>query len=142
MTRARYEIEFQGSRDGTAWVPYPFRYKPQDPAERPGVYAPYQPRFEWNLWFASLGSWQENPWVESTEVRLLEGSPDVLALFRRDPFAGAPPARVRTVLWQYWFTTPAEKRRTGNWWKRQPLGAYAPGVERRPDGQIEVVDSP
>jgi hypothetical protein len=142
MTRARYEVEFQGSRDGTTWVPYPFRYKPQDPAERPGIYAPYQPRFEWNLWFASLGSWQENPWVESAEVRLLEGSPDVLALFRRDPFAGSPPLRVRAVLWQYWFTTPAEKRRTGNWWKRQPLGAYAPGVERRPDGQIEVMGSP
>ena len=52
----------------------------------------------------------------------------MLALFRRDPFAGSPPARVRAVLWQYWFTTPAEKRRTGNWWKRRLLGEYAPGV--------------
>ncbi|HEY4595272.1 MAG TPA: lipase maturation factor family protein [Thermoanaerobaculia bacterium] len=126
MTRARYEIEFQGSRDGVTWVPYPFRYKPQDLMERPGIYAPYQPRFDWNLWFASLGSWQENPWVVVTEVRLLEGSPDVLALFRRDPFAGKPPQRVRAVLWQYWFTTAAEKRRTGAWWKRQLLGEYAP----------------
>jgi hypothetical protein len=128
MTRARYEIEFQGSRDGTIWTVYPFRYKPQDPAERPGIYAPYQPRFEWNLWFASLGSWQEYPWVLNTEVRLHEGSPDVLALFRRDPFNGSPPAQVRAVLWQYEFTTPAEKRRTGNWWKRRLLGVYAPGV--------------
>ncbi|HEY0556443.1 MAG TPA: lipase maturation factor family protein [Thermoanaerobaculia bacterium] len=136
MTRQRYEIEFQGSRDGRTWIPYPFRYKPQDPAGRPGVYAPYQPRFEWNLWFASLGSWQDNPWVASTEVRLLEGSPDVLALFRRDPFAGKPPARVRTVLWQYWFTTPAVKRRTGLWWERHEMGTYAPGVERGPDGQV------
>jgi hypothetical protein len=128
MTRARYEIEFQGSRDGTAWIAYPFRYKPQDPAERPGIYAPYQPRFEWNLWFASLGSWQEYSWVLSTEVRLHEGSPDVLALFRRDPFDGSPPAQVRAVLWQYEFTTSAEKKRTGNWWKRRWLGVYAPGV--------------
>ena len=30
MTRARYEIEFQGSQDGKTWTPYPFRYKPQD----------------------------------------------------------------------------------------------------------------
>jgi hypothetical protein len=136
MTRARYEIEFQGSRDGKIWIAYPFRYKPQDLDERPGIYAPYQPRFEWNLWFASLASWQENPWVASVEVRLLEGSPDVLALFRRDPFAGKPPARVRTVLWQYWFTTPAEKRRTGAWWKRHEMGTYAPGVERGPDGRV------
>jgi hypothetical protein len=136
MTRARYEIEFQGSRDGKTWIAYPFRYKPQDPKERPGLYAPYQPRFEWNLWFASLGSWQDYPWVVSTEVGLLEGSPDVLALFRRDPFAGAPPAQVRTVLWQYWFTTPEVKRRTGAWWERHEMGSYAPGVERGPDGQV------
>src|SRR2546423_3158587 len=62
MTPARYEIEFQGSNDGTNWIAYPFRYKPQDPYERPGFYAPYQPRFDWNLWFASLASWQANPW--------------------------------------------------------------------------------
>lgn len=128
MTRERYEIEFQGSRDGRTWIPYPFRYKPQDPAERPGIFAPYQPRFEWNLWFASLGNWREYPWVVNTELRLLEGSPDVLALFRRDPFGGKPPAQVRAVLWQYWFTTPAEKRETGNWWRRQLLGSYAPEV--------------
>src|SRR5688572_8493901 len=46
MTEARYEIEFQGSRDGTTWITYPFRYKPQRLDERPGIYAPYQPRFE------------------------------------------------------------------------------------------------
>src|SRR5436309_2672095 len=90
MTRARYEIEFQGTEDGATWVAYPFRYKPQDPAEAPGIYAPYQPRFDWNLWFASLGSWREYPWVLEVEGRLVERSPDVLALFRRDPFAGAP----------------------------------------------------
>ena len=55
MTEARYEIEFQGSADsGRTWIAYPFRYKPQDVMERPRIYAPYQPRFDWNLWFASL----------------------------------------------------------------------------------------
>ena len=138
MTRERYEIEFQGSRDGKSWIAYPFRYKPQDPREPPGVFAPYQPRFEWNLWFASLGSVGQNPWVETTEVRLLAGSRDVLALFRRDPFAGAPPPQVRAVLWQYGFTTPAEKRRTGLWWWRKEIGLYAPVMERGADGAIQV----
>src|SRR5208283_3896622 len=54
MTRGRYEIEFQGSNGGQTWVAYPFRYKPQDPSKAPGIYAPYQPRFEWNLWFTTL----------------------------------------------------------------------------------------
>jgi lipase maturation factor 1 len=61
MTRGRYEIEFQGSEDGKTWVAYPFRYKPQALNEPPGIYAPYQPRFDWNLWFASLGSWRDYP---------------------------------------------------------------------------------
>lgn len=126
MTRARYEIEFQGTVDGRTWVAYPFRYKPQDPAEAPGIYAPYQPRFDWNLWFASLGPWQQNLWVLNVEERLRERSPDVLALFRRDPFGGRPPQAVRAVLWQYWFTDRATRRATGAWWRREPLGAWGP----------------
>jgi hypothetical protein len=143
MTEARYEIEFQGSRDGGAtWVSYPFRYKPQDVGERPGIYAPYQPRFEWNLWFASLGPWRASPWVVLAQERLLEQSPSVLALFRRDPFTGAAPTQVRTVLWQYWFTDEATHRSTGAWWRRKELGLFAGVVSRGPDGRITLTDSP
>ena len=142
MTRGRYEIEFQGSRDGRTWTPYPFRYKPQALDKAPGIYAPYQPRFDWNLWFASLGSWRQNTLVPETEVRLLANDPEVLALFARNPFPGSPPAQVRAVLWQYWFTTRAEKRATGDWWRRKLLGLYAPTLERGANGQIGVVAMP
>ncbi len=142
MTRGRYEIEFQGSNDGQTWVAYPFRYKPQDPSKAPGIYAPYQPRFEWNLWFASLGTWRDNLIVPSTEERLLAGSPDVLTLFAGNPFPGSPPKEVRAVLWKYWFTTLAEKRATGMWWNRQLLGLYAPVLELLPDGKVGVVQWP
>jgi lipase maturation factor 1 len=124
MTEARYEIEFQGSRDGTTWIAYPFRYKPQDIYERPGIYAPYQPRFDWNLWFASLGPWERSSWVVLAQQRLLENSPSVLRLFRTNPFGDRPPALVRTVRWQYWFTDLETKRRTGAWWRRQELGPF------------------
>jgi Lipase maturation factor len=142
MTRGRYEIEFQGSNDGQSWVAYPFRYKPQDLNQRPGVYAPYQPRLDWNLWFASLGMWREYPIVPNTEVRLLQNDKDVLALFAGNPFASAPPQQIRAVLWQYWFTTMAEKRATGRWWRRQYLGLYAPTLEREPNGRIVMIEVP
>jgi len=140
MTHERYEIEFQGTLDGKTWIAYPFRYKPQAVNEAPGIYAPYQPRFEWNLWFASLGSWQRSRFVIWTEERLLKNEPDVLALFASNPFAGAPPREVRTVIYQYWFTDMRTKSETGNWWKREELRQYAPALEREADGKIAVLD--
>jgi hypothetical protein len=142
MTRARYEIEFQGSNDGESWTAYPFRYKPQAVNQAPRIYAPYQPRFDWNLWFASLEAWRDNAIVGNTEVRLLSNDPSVLSLFAATPFPQGAPKRVRAVLWQYWFTSMEEKRRTGNWWRRELLGAYAPTLELRNDGRIGVVDIP
>ena len=140
MTHERYEIEFQGSPDGKTWIAYPFRYKPQAINEAPGIYAPYQPRFEWNLWFASLGPWQQSRFVVWAEERLLKNEPDVLALFANNPFASAPPREVRTVIYQYWFTDMRTKRETGNWWRRQELRQYAPALEREADGKIVVLD--
>jgi hypothetical protein len=142
MTRGRYEIEFQGSEDGKNWSAYPFRYKPQALNQAPGIYAPYQPRFDWNLWFASLGSWQDYPIVVRTEVRLLSNDKDVLDLFAANPFPQAAPHLVRAVLWQYWFTSLQEKRATGLWWRRQYLGLYAPTVEREANGEVRAVEYP
>ncbi|MGA2534736.1 MAG: lipase maturation factor family protein [Terracidiphilus sp.] len=142
MTRGRYEIEFQGSNDGTNWTPYLFRYKPQTLNAPPGIYAPYQPRFEWNLWFASFGDWHQNEIVPLTEERLLENDEDVLALFKGNPFGHSAPRYVRAVLWRYRFTSIAEKRRSGNWWERELLGLYAPVLTQQPDGRIVTTELP
>jgi lipase maturation factor 1 len=142
MTRGRYEIEFQGSNDGQNWTPYPFAYKPQDISQPPRIYAPYQPRFDWNLWFASLGAWRDYPIVLNTEVRLLSGDKDVLALFAGNPFPQSPPRQVRAVLWQYWFTTSAEKQISGAWWRRERQGLYAPTIELQADGKIAATEMP
>jgi lipase maturation factor 1 len=142
MTTARYEIEFQGSRDGVNWIAYPFRYKPQDPHEAPKLYAPYQPRFDWDLWFASLGGWRDYPFVLSTEVHLLKNTSQVLALFAGNPFGNDPPREVRAVEWQYWFTDLATKRKEGLWWHRKFIGLYAPTLECEPDGKINMIESP
>jgi len=139
MTRGRYEIEFQGSNDGNRWTAYPFRNKPQALNEAPRIYAPYQPRFDWNLWFASLGDWRQNEFVPLTEERLLVSDGDVLALFRSNPFPQSPPRYIRAVLWQYWFTSMDEKRRTGNWWTRAWVGIYAPVLAMTPDGRYAEV---
>ncbi|HUE44007.1 MAG TPA: lipase maturation factor family protein [Candidatus Sulfotelmatobacter sp.] len=141
MTRGRYEIEFQGSMDGQTWTTYQFRNKPQDPHEAPRIYAPYQPRFDWNLWFASLSDWRSDPVVVRTEERLLSGSPDVVALFASNPFP-QPPHIVRAVIWQYWFSTREDKSTQGIWWTRQQLGLYAPTLQRQANGKLTVLEWP
>jgi len=65
-------------------------------------------------------------------------SPSVLKLFAANPFPNGPPQQVRIVIWQYWFTDLATKRKTGAWWRRELLGAYAPTLERTPEGRIGI----
>jgi len=66
---------------------------------------------------------------------LLTNDADVLALFAGNPFPGEPPTQVRAMIWQYWFTSMAEKRAMGMWWRRQLLGLYAPVLARDATGK-------
>jgi lipase maturation factor 1 len=80
--------------------------------------------------------------VPNIEIGLLSNDKDLLELFADNPFGQEPPRQIRVLLWQYWFTTIAEKHRTGLWWRRQPLGLYAPTIERTSDGKVKVVEWP
>ena len=128
MTTERPEIIVEGSMDGETWRAYSFRYKPGDLARAPRWAAPYQPRLDWQMWFAALGNYRENPWFVNFAVRLLEGSPEVRGLLEADPFEGRAPRYVRAELFDYTFTDAEQRRRTGNWWNRAPKGLYLPPV--------------
>jgi predicted DCC family thiol-disulfide oxidoreductase YuxK len=131
MTTQRAEIVIEGSDDGKTWKPYEFPYKPGDLSRRPPWVAPYQPRLDWQMWFAALGNYRQNPWFINLMIRLLEGSPDVLALFEKNPFPDHPPRALRASLYDYHFTTWVERRATGHWWKRTELGEYLPAITLR-----------
>jgi hypothetical protein len=134
MTTRRPEIVVEGSLDGKTWKEYAFRWKPGDPLRRPRFVAPHQPRLDWQMWFAALGSMEDNPWFQRFLLRLLEGSPDVLALMGPDPFPGSRPRFVRARLYDYRFTDGPERRRTDAWWRRAEIGEYSPvfGLEPSP----------
>jgi len=138
MTTHRYEIEVEGSADGTEWRPYTFRWKPGDLAVRPEFAGLHMPRLDWQMWFAALSEWRSQTWFMNFLVRLLEGSRPVLGLLANDPFADSPPRFVRALVWDYHFTTAAERSATGAWWKRNRLGPYCPVLERGSDGQIRL----
>jgi lipase maturation factor len=128
MTTTRDEIIVEGSNDGARWQPYEFKDKPGDVYRAPPVVAPFQPRLDWQMWFAALGSYRDNPWFVNFAVRLLQGSPEVLRLLKTNPFPDGPPRYVRAGLFRYWFTDWSTGRKTGAWWNRAPRGLYLPAI--------------
>jgi lipase maturation factor 1 len=128
MTKSRPEIIIEGSADGNEWRAYDFKWKPGALDEAPGWVAPHQPRLDWQMWFAALGSYRQNPWFVSLLERLLRNTPEVSRLLARNPFPETPPRYVRARLYEYRFTTWAEHRATGAWWKREEARDYLPAL--------------
>ncbi len=123
MTTSRTELVIEGSNDSFHWLPYSFRYKPGDTRRHLPLVAPYQPRLDWQMWFAALGSPESNFWTKTLVFRLLEGEPTVLSLLEKVPFA-KPPRQIRILAYTYTFADPSERRRDGTVWERKPLGIW------------------
>ncbi len=130
MTKTRPEIIFEGSHDGSAWREYDFIYKPGNLYHTPPVVAPHQPRLDWQMWFAALGTFKQNYWVQNLMVRMLENSPDVMPFFSLNPFEDKPPLYLRARLYNYEFTSPSEITGEGKWWRRELIGDYSPVLKR------------
>jgi hypothetical protein len=133
ITRERIEPELQtltGDTDeDAAWAPHDLRHKPGALTRRPDFVAPHQPRLDFQLWFHGL-AFQRGapPYLQMLLERMCEDAAAVRPLFSDEPRDRLPdgPRAVRVVYWQYHFTTPAERRATGAWWRRERLAATRP----------------
>ncbi len=123
MTTTRTELIIEGSNDNQHWRPYSFRYKPGDPTRSLPIVAPYQPRLDWQMWFAALGGPETNLWIKTLVYRLLLGEHSVLKLLEPTPFPN-PPRTIRIQAYTYTFSSPGEKTRTGDVWKRNLVGIW------------------
>src|SRR5579872_3573905 len=135
ITRPRYEVIVEGTDEAvitqsTKWKEYGFRGKPGDTGRMPPQIAPYHLRLDWLMWFAALSDSYENPWFQGFLEKLLEGDRAVLGLLAVNPSGTTPPRFVRADLYEYHFTTPAERAKTGQWWKREFVRMYFPPVSR------------
>ncbi|MGI8959088.1 MAG: lipase maturation factor family protein [Bryobacteraceae bacterium] len=123
MTTTRPEIVIEGSDDQVNWKEYSFRYKPGELHRELPLVAPHQPRLDWQMWFAALGDYQENEWVGGLMYRLMQGEATVIGLMNPAPFS-KPPRYMRALLYDYSFTTPEERARTGAVWQRRLLRTW------------------
>jgi hypothetical protein len=122
----RDDIEFTGSNDGgRTWRPYRFRYKPQRDDRMAPFLAPRFGRFEATLQLEFDGGTQSTL-IPEVANQLVQGNPDVIGLFARDPFPDAPPNIVRMMVYRYTFTDRRTHRITGRYWNKEYVGDYAP----------------
>jgi hypothetical protein len=127
--RERDEIIFEGTDDAlitgdTKWEEYEFKAKPGDPDRRPAFIAPYQPRIDWQIWFAAMASPGEYPWTLHFVWKLLHNDPGTLSLLANNPFPDAPPRYIRARLYRYRFAPIGDK----TWWQREPIGEWLPAL--------------
>ncbi|CAM01303.1 lipase maturation factor [Saccharopolyspora erythraea NRRL 2338] len=128
ITRTRYEVVVEGRDGGSRWREYDFKGKPGDPMRRPPQVAPYHLRLDWLMWFCAISPGYGRGWLPRFLEALLRNDRHVLKLLRRNPFPESPPTEVRARFFRYRFTTARERRETGAWWVRDPVGEYVPPV--------------
>jgi hypothetical protein len=133
VTRQRQEVVVEGTVESelttsTKWREYEFKGKPGTTGRLPPQIAPYHLRLDWLMWFAAMAPYDREPWFEHFMEKLLENDGPTLGLLRTNPFPDRPPRYVRALLYQYRFTSPEERSRTGQWWRRDLESVYFPAV--------------
>jgi hypothetical protein len=128
--KERLNVVFEGTDaeapdENTVWKAYPYKGLPVDPMKGPVQVAPYQLRFDWQMWFAAMGSPQEYPFTLNVIWKLLHNDPGTLSLFAGNPFPKKPPRYVRMMEYRYQFAKPNKE---GRWWDREELGTWLPGL--------------
>jgi hypothetical protein len=127
VTKQRHELVIQGTRDetiteDTTWETYEFPAKPTDPQRSHPAIAPYQPRIDWQLWFAAFPSPRRNPWLYTFLDKLLRNDEHATALLEDNPFKDHPPTYVRVEYYQYHLNPPFADQP----WRREYKGTYIP----------------
>jgi len=139
ITRERFELAIEGTNDATIndqtrWLEYEFKGKPGDPKRMPPQVTPYHYKLDWQMWFAAMSPYHQNPWIVSLLGKLLTNEPSVIGLLRKNPFAERPPEFVRVRSYLYRFSDWGDD----NWWKRDLRGEYLPPLSLR-DEQFRKV---
>jgi hypothetical protein len=127
--KVRYNVVFQGTDAATPdenalWRDYPYRALPVALDKRPVQIAPYQPRLDWQMWFAAMATPNEYPWTLHLIWKLLHNDLGAVSLFGGNPFPDKPPRYIRAMLYSYAFAPPGNPQHL--WWNRKEEGLWLP----------------
>ncbi len=140
--RQRLNVVFEGTDAEVAdaravWKAYPYQALPVELNRRPRQIAPYQPRLDWQMWFAAMATPNQYPWTVHLVWKLLHNDPGALSLFGQNPFPAKPPRYIRAVLYRYEFESPGNPDH--NWWKREELGLWLPPLSAEDPRLIDLL---
>jgi hypothetical protein len=128
--KERLELVMQGTRDetlneNTKWEEYEFKAKPTRLTRGLPIIAPYQPRIDWQIWFAAMSTPDREPWLVHFVWKLLHNDQETLKLIERNPFPDSPPQFIKIDLYTYNFVEPWKKKQNnGAVWKRTFRGPW------------------
>ena len=125
-TTTRPDIVFEGSDDDQEpGANMRFRI-PGAGRPRAAWNIPYQPRLDWQLWFAAYGSAAQHRWIETLAAPPARRQPARPCALRGEPVQRRPPRYVRALLYDYRFADPRSPEAHGQWWVRRLDGNYYP----------------
>jgi hypothetical protein len=125
VSQVRHEIVIEGTSDpvpneSATWKEYEFPCKPGDPMRRPCLLTPWHYRLDWQMWFAAMSSYEEEPWFVELVAKMLRGDYTIDQLLAKNPFPDAPPRFVRARLYEYHLAPLGERA----WWIRSNPTEY------------------
>ena len=140
--KERYELILEGTDDDaitpkTKWKEYEFIGKPGDIYKIPPVIAPYQPRIDWQIWFAAMERPEQNPWLIHLIWKLLDNDKGALSLLANNPFPDKPPKYIRVQFYRYQFTELNNPEHAI--WKRTYIGEWLPLLSKSNTGFAEYI---
>jgi len=140
--RQRLNVVFEGTDaevpDARAvWKAYPYKALPVELNRTPCQIAPYQPRLDWQMWFAAMATPNQYPWTLHLIWKLLHNDPGALSLLGQNPFPAKPPRYIRAVLYRYEFAPPGNPEH--DWWKREELGLWLPPLSAEDPRLIDLL---
>ena len=130
--RTRDELVILGTRDETpsatsTWEEIELPCKPGKLTRRPCLVTPYHHRLDWQMWFAAMSTYDDEPWIVVLVDKLLNGDRAIAPLLAENPFQDAPPRWVRIDRYRYaltrWGSGPG-------WWRRTYVAPYMRPVAR------------
>jgi hypothetical protein len=136
----RNELIIEGTHeeilsDKTKWVEYDFKFKPGPIDKIPVQIAPYQPRIDWQIWFAAMSTYENEPWLIHFVWKLLHNDEGALSLIDKNPFKKTPPQHVRILRYRYEFASLDDP----SIWKRELTEVWLPPLSKNTNGLKDFI---